>query len=125
MKYIITESRLESAILEYINREFIPDYGWNEKDVYQNELDKWGDLVFFINDQDSYVYYGCNAGSENDRLFDSYGSLYDYKCPLLSIYPNVSEQLSNYFGDTWKPIFKKWFEENTGFEVAELTDEID
>ena len=25
------------------------------------------------------------------------------------------------FGNIWKPIFKKWFEENTGLEVTQLT----
>ena len=123
MKYIITESRLESAILEYINREFIPDYGWN--DNYQEDVDRWGDLVFFINDVDSYSYYGCNARGRSDKYkyFDPKGHLHGYECPLLSIHPAVSQQLSNYFGDRWKPVFKKWFEENTGLIVNQITDD--
>jgi hypothetical protein len=127
MKYIITESRLEKAIMEYLDKEFIPDYGWYENTrtagTYQDDVDRWGDLVFFINDIDSYIYYGCNAGDENDKLFAGYGKLNEYKCPLLSIHPAVSQQLSDYFGDMWKPIFKKWFEENTGLPVSQLTDD--
>jgi hypothetical protein len=25
------------------------------------------------------------------------------------------------FGDRWLPVFKKWFENNTGLEVAQIT----
>ena len=122
MKYIITESKLESAIISYLNGNFYPDYGW--ADSYQEDVDKWGDLVFFINDVDSYIYYGCNMqefGEHNS--FEGYGSLNGFECPLLSIYPAVSEQLNNYFGDMWKPVFKKWFEENTGLIVNQITDD--
>ena len=121
MKYIITESKLESAIISYLNENFYPDYGWT--DSYQEDVDKWGDLVFFINDVDSYIYYGCNANAgPEDEFFAGYGHLHNYECPLLSIYPAVSQQLNSYFGDMWKPIFKKWFEENTGLTVNQITD---
>ncbi len=122
MKYIITESKLESAIISYLDENFYPDYGW--QDNYQEMIDKWGDLVFYINDVDSYIYYGCNAnGGPEDEFFASYGHLNTYKCPLLSIYPAVSQQLNSYFGGIWKPIFKKWFEENTGLTVNQITDD--
>ena len=115
MKYIITESRLEKAIMEYLDKEFIPDYGWYENDragTYQDDVD-------------SYIYYGCNAngGPEDEFFFSSYGHLHNYECPLLQVYPAVSQQLSDYFGDMWKPIFKKWFEENTGLTVNQITDD--
>ena len=50
MKYIITESKLESAIISYLDENFIPDYGWNNNTrhgSYQDDVDKWGDVVFF------------------------------------------------------------------------------
>jgi hypothetical protein len=121
MKVVITESRLEKLVTDYLDDLYYPDYGWANPDVYQKDVKQYGDLVFFIDDQDSYVYYGCNAGNENDKMFASYGHLYNYKCPLLSIYPRISERLDSTFGDIWKPIFKKWFENNTGLEVAQLT----
>ena len=122
MKYIITESKLESAIISYLDENFYPDYGWSYPDVYQRDVEQYGDVNFFINDQDSYIYYGCNAdneiinGPEDDHL-------YNYKCPLLSIYPRISQQLNSLFGDIWKPVFKKWFEENTGLIVNQITDD--
>ena len=122
MKYIITESKLESAIISYLNDNFYPDYGW--ADSYQEVVDIWGEVDFHINDFDSYIYYGCNAnGGPEDEFFASYGHLHYYKCPLLLIYPRVSEQLNNYFGNMWKPVFKKWFEENTGLTVNQITDD--
>jgi hypothetical protein len=127
MKYIITENKLESAIISYLNDNFYPDYGWkgnSKSDIgYQDEVDKWGEVDFYINDFDSYIYYGCNSGEKNDKNFEPSGKLEYYKCPLLLIYPRVSEQLNNYFGDMWKPIFKKWFEENTGLTVNQITDD--
>lgn len=121
MKYIITESKLESAIISYLDENFYPDYGWH--DSYQEYVDKWGDNVFFINDVESYIYYGCNAnGGPEDEFFADYGHLHNFECPLLSIYPAVSQQLNSYFGDMWKPVFKKWFEENTGLIVNQITD---
>jgi len=127
MKYIITESRLESAIISYLDENFTPDYGWNENTrhgSYQEDVDRYGDVVFFINDQDSYIYYGCNANDNTeDEYFSIYGHLHGHKCPLLVIYPKVSRHLDNYFGDMWKPIFKKWFEENTGLTVNQITDD--
>jgi hypothetical protein len=115
MKYIITESRLERAIIEYLNDNFYPDYGW--ADTYQKEIDKFGAVEFFINDIDSYIYYGCNYGLEDELHLKNHG------CPLLSIYPRISQQLNGLFGDIWKPIFKKWFEENTGLKVNQITDD--
>ena len=128
MKYIITESKLESAIISYLDENFTPDYGWNENTrhgSYQEDVDRYGDIVFFINDQDSYIYYGCNANDNtDDEYFLVYGHLHDHKCPLLVIYPKVSRHLDNYFGDMWKPIFKKWFEENSGLIVKQITDNL-
>jgi hypothetical protein len=121
MKYIITESKLESAIISYLDENFYPDYGWH--DSYQEYVDRWGDNVFFINDVESYIYYGCNAnGGPEDEFFADYGHLHNFECPLLSIYPAVSQQLNSYFGNMWKPVFKKWFEENTGLIVNQITD---
>jgi hypothetical protein len=124
MKYIITESRLESAIISYLDENFYPDYSWNKIEEYKRDLDKWGEIGFFIDDVESYTYYGCDARDEKheDKYFEPNGHLYNFECPLLSIYPKVSQQLNDYFGDMWKPIFKNWFEENTGLIVNQITD---
>ena len=126
MKVVITESRLESLIIDYLNDSYYPDYGWkgnSKSDIgYQDEVDKWGDVLFFVDDRESYIYYGCNANAgPEDEFFAGYGHLHNYECPLLSISPYMSQRLDSAFGDIWKPIFKKWFEDNTGLEVTQLT----
>jgi hypothetical protein len=121
MKVIISENRVDKVIRKYLDAEFTPDYGWDE--TTQLGVDKWGDAVFFINDVDSYIYYGCNANAgPEDEYFAGYGRLHNYDCPLLHIYPVVGEKLTSLFGKLWKPIFKQWFEENTGLEVKQITD---
>ena len=124
MKVIISEKRIDKIIRKYLDDLYYPDHGWAYPDVYRKDVDKYGDLVFFINDRDSYIYYGCNAGAgPEDGFFAGYGHLHNYKCPLLSIYPRVSGELTSLFGDKWKSVFKEWFEENTGLDVAEITDD--
>ena len=127
MKIIISENRVNQVIRKYLDETFYPDYGWNENTrhgSYQEDVDRYGDVVFFINDKDSYIYYGWNAnGVPEDELVDAYGHLYNYKCPLLSVYPSVSEKLTSLFGDKWLPVFKEWFEENSGLEVAQITND--
>lgn len=124
MKIVISESKLESLITDYLDDIYVPDYGWSYPDVYQKDVEQYGDINFFINDRDSYLYYGCNANAgPEDEFFAGYGHLHNYKCPLLLIYPKVGEELTRMFGNIWKPVFKKWFEDNTGLEVAQLTDD--
>ena len=127
MKIIISENRVNQVIRKYLDETFYPDYGWNENTrhgSYQEDVDRYGDVVFFINDKDSYIYYGCNAnGGPEDEFFAPYGHLHNYKCPLLSVYPSVSEKLTSLFGNKWLPVFKEWFEENTGLEVAQITND--
>jgi hypothetical protein len=39
---------------------------------------------------------------------------------LLLLTPWLSEQLNSLFGSRWKPIFKEWFEKNSGLEVKKM-----
>jgi hypothetical protein len=127
MKVIISENRIDKVIRKYLDDTYYPDYGWNENTrhgSYQEDVDRYGDLVFFINDVDSYIYYGCNANAgPEDEFFAGYGHLHNYKCPLLLIYPRVGQELTSLFGDKWKPVFKEWFEEKSGLHVAQITDD--
>ena len=122
MKVIISENKIDKVIRKYLDETYYPDYGWSNPDVYQTTIKQYGDCDFFINDLDSYIYYGYNSKT-NDYDFGPTGLLNGYKCPLLSIYPRVSEELTSLFGNRWKPVFKEWFEENTGLEVAQITDD--
>jgi hypothetical protein len=124
MKVIISENRIDKVIRKYLDDTYYPDYGWSYPDVYQRDIEQYGDVNFYINDQDSYIYYGCNAnGGPEDEFFAGYGHLNHYKCPLLSIYPRVGQELTSLFGNKWKPVFKEWFEEKSGLHVTQITDD--
>ena len=41
----------------------------------------------------------------------------------LIVWDRAAGPLTDWFGDMWKPIFKKWFEENTGLTVNQITDD--
>jgi hypothetical protein len=41
-------------------------------------------------------------------------------CPLVVIPTSIYEALEAYFGNLWKPIFKQWFQNHTGFTVKEI-----
>ena len=124
MKIIISENRVNQIIRKYLDETCYPDNGWSYPDVYQVGVKHYGDVVFFINDVDSYIYYGCNANAgPEDEFFAGYGHLHNYKCPLLLIYPRVGQELTSLFGNKWKPVFKEWFEEKSGLHVAQITND--
>ena len=95
MKYIISESKIESAIRKYLDDNYYPDYGWLEHEDYKAEYDQWGEVYFEVNDYVKYKYV-------------------DGKLTV-----GESPDLDNYFGDLWKDIFMTWFEEHTGLRVYE------
>lgn len=103
MKIIITENKYVQGILDFLETNYYPDYNWVSHSDYQHEVEEYGSVEFYINDSGSYVYIRKDDGG------------------VLIIYGVVSEPLNNLFGYKWVPIFKKWFEENTGLEVNEIT----
>jgi hypothetical protein len=122
MKVVITESRLEKVITDYLDDVFTPDDRWERNNESQYEVKNYGETFFFVEGDEAYVYYGCNANAgPEDEYFAPYGLLHKYECPLLMIYPYMAQKLNSIFGDIWKPIFKKWFEEHSGLEVVQLT----
>ena len=108
MKIIITESKYHEVILNYLDKAVYPDYNWGPElhKFYKDEIDKYGAHDFYINDVVGYSY------------IDTYGE-YKYMY-LLLIQPWLGEQLNSLFGSRWKPIFKEWFEKNSGLEVRKM-----
>jgi hypothetical protein len=105
MKVIISESKYEEGILNYLKADFYPDYDWGPElhSFYKEEVAKYGGIGFHINDQVGYEY--------RRELNDG----------IISVYSMVTEPLNNLFGYKWVPIFKTWFEENTGLKVNEVS----
>ena len=105
MKIIITESKYEEGILNYLKANYYPDYDWGPElhSFYKEDVKKHGGADFYINDQVGYEFHSRELNNS-----------------ILHVYSMVSEPLYNLFGYKWVPIFKEWFEENTGLEVNEV-----
>ena len=106
MKYIITESKINQIILNYLNDNVYPDYGWgpNLHNFYKGEIKRFNSYTFAINVDEAYTYYGLNNNNRN----------------VLEIYGWLSEKLTSLFGNMWIPVFREWFEDMTGLEINKL-----
>jgi len=113
MKYIITESKLEEIIVNYLNKM----YDVNNIDLFHpmayDDDEEWEDentIIFYeTDDVDSEDYdnecftrYDCDYFDSNDE-----NSKY---CPIVSVDDKYIRILDGYFADKWVPVFKKWFE---------------
>lgn len=103
MKYIISESRFSEFIYDYLTKNYYPDYNWGPElhDFYKKDIAKFGFYDFEINDRRGYAYRGQGR---NQLLVREW----------------ISEKLNSLFGDAWKPVFVKWFEDNSGLPVKEM-----
>jgi len=98
MKYIITESRLEKVVLDFLDSNLTPFDGWNPEE-YMDEVESSGELFLFLEeDSEDSIFYISENLNEKGRVFLP-DETYDY--------------LTDLFGKYWKPVFIKWFEENT------------
>lgn len=107
MKYIISESKLESFIEDYLNNSYHPDYGWGPElwEFYKGESEHYGYVDLTIDDVSAYQYlYKENEWEKNLPK-------------TLLIQPWVAEKLDDLFGNIWEPLFVNWFEKNSGLPV--------
>ena len=106
MKIIITESKYEEGILNYLKANYYPEYAWGPElhihSFYKIDVKKYGGIDFYVNGLSG---YGYQVNGRNR---------------VLNIDSLVCDPLYNLFGYKWVPIFKEWFEENTGLEVNEI-----
>jgi hypothetical protein len=108
MKYIISESRLDKFIYEYLNNSILPDYGFSEPEHYKNDVERWGYYDFKINDEIAYTYIlkPLNSISVAPKTILIEGWL--------------EKQLDDLFGNNWDRVFIKWFSNNTGLPVEHI-----
>jgi len=115
MKYLITESKLEGTIMNYLDELFdIDDLHWTHPYDYDDETGEEGEdenrIEFYIGDYEGtdegcFRYYFC------DYFFTTYISARD-SCPIISLESQYTNTLNSYFGDMWKEPFKKWIKLN-------------
>ena len=130
MKYLITESKLNQAIYEFMDELFGAEiHRLPSLDDYGDEL---VDAYDFVNDE----YYG-DEGS--DYLFSWTGEGYykslvkdghigktewrklESQAPIVEIFGiSAKDTLNGYFNNAWKPVFKQWFKDKTGMDYKTL-----
>ena len=117
MKIIITESKLNQAVIDYLNDTYntnnigwsygIDDWG-NEVDYaiefYEGDYEEGDNTVFRWYGEDYWI------SEEGELWTDEYIKEMKNKSPQLEIYDNtVYRTLNGYFGDKWKQPFIDWF----------------
>jgi hypothetical protein len=104
----LNEKDHNKFIYQYLTENYYPDYNWGPElhDFYREDIEKYGVYDFPIDDRYAYTYLG---------EWDGYDYLY-----TLAVHEWLNKELTSLFGDKWIPIFKKWFENNTGLEVREI-----
>lgn len=111
MKYIITESKLDETITNYLNELFdVDDISWTNPIEYDDETgEEWDDenrVIFYIGDYDGedegcFYWYDCDYFYPESSARDI--------CPTVNLEYQYENQLNGYFGDMWHEPFKKWF----------------
>jgi hypothetical protein len=135
MKYIITESKLNTSVYNFIDELFASEDG--NPEIYKlDSIDSDGrsliDSYDFVNN-DYYSDEGSEylftwTGKEYFKTIFSQGYITktEYEemlseSPVVSILDtDAKEKLNNFFGDLWKPVFKQWFKDKTGLDYKTL-----
>lgn len=106
MKYLITESKLEETITNYIDELFDVDNIKSIHPITGEMLDDNTRIIFYIGDYEGekygcFYWYSCDYFNPNSPASEM--------CPTVSLEVEYENQLNGYFGDMWKEPFKKWF----------------
>ena len=104
----LNDEELDELIYKHLTENYYPDYDWGPElyDFYKEDVRIHGSYEFPINDRIGYAYLGEWDG-------------YDYLHTLM-IAEWLTNELTSLFGDKWIPVFKQWFEDNSGLEVREI-----
>ncbi len=134
MKYLITESKLEQGIYDYLDELFSAENGNTEIHKLKSIDEDGNEMVGsydFVNDD----YYD---GDNQDYLFSWTDKPYyelitpnyitqDEMERLSKKAPNVEiinkdkvMTLNSIFGEMWKPIFNKWFQDKVNLPIKTL-----
>jgi hypothetical protein len=133
-KNMVTESKLNSTIYDFIDQAFASKDGdttifmLDSLDENGKEIDGAYDFVnkdYYSDEGDDYLfswtaaeYYELLALThitqrEKERLTNM--------APIIEMYEkNKLNVLNSYFGDIWKPVFKQWFKDKTGMDYKTL-----
>ncbi len=115
MKYTITESKLNSAIYEYIDQLFHNGYNIRMEAAEDEDGDPIEYAYDFIQENGGFGFLFTWTGKEyyekeGNENVTSFGKRWIDYAPVVEISEDeIIDQLKGMFGDMWVPIFKKWF----------------
>ena len=126
MKYLITESKLNSAIYEYIDQLFhegkkieMVKHTRPDDDTFE-DVEVGGAYDFFHKGEpDLFIWTGLEYYDNPKHKINADKWL--KLAPIVEIvaYEKV-DVLNNMFGDLWRPIFIKWFEDLFSLSIKTL-----
>jgi hypothetical protein len=133
MKYLITESKLEQVIYDYIDKLFAAENGKTEIHKLNSlgeDDDEIDDAYDFVNDDyydgDNQDYLFSWTGreyydNEKRKNYMSKGIKFIDLAPIVEIHDeNKIRTLNLIFNEMWKPIFNKWFQDKVNLPVKTL-----
>ena len=109
MRYIISESRLNDAMVklfnQYINVDEVKYYHPVEETEDGDEYEDLNRAIFYVgdvelDDAEIFRYYECDYFEPQSQIRE--------KCPLISLDYDMIDTFNNLFGDLWKEPFRKW-----------------
>ena len=130
MKYLITESKLDDVIYNYIDEMFAAENGSTKIHKLESINREDGGIIENLYDIVNDDYYG----NEGDYLFtwvgkkyyenhddQSFGGRFVEEAPIVEINDGGKiRKLDSYFGDLWRPVFIKWFEDKVNLPIKTL-----
>jgi len=133
MKYLITESKLEQVIYDYIDKLFAAENGKTEIHKLNSlgeDDDEIDDAYDFVNDDyydgDNQDYLFSWTGreyydNEKRKNYMSKGIKFIDLAPIVEIHDESKVRTLNLiFNEMWKPIFNKWFQDKVNLPVKTL-----
>jgi hypothetical protein len=132
MKVIITESKLEKVIYDFMDELFAAENGNTEIHKLESlsASEKLNEPIEgayeFVNDDyyehdQEYLFSWTGKEYYENHQRQSFGARLINEAPIVEIldYERI-KKLDSYFGDIWKPVFKKWFENKVNLPIKTL-----
>lgn len=132
MKVIITESKLDEVIYNYIDELFAAENGSTEIHKLDSlsasgELNEpIEDVYEFVNDNyyehdQEYLFTWSGKKYYENHTHQSFGRRLVDEAPIVEINDGGKvRNLDSYFGNLWRPVFIKWFKDKVNLPIKTL-----
>jgi hypothetical protein len=130
MKYLITESKLEQVIYDYIDKLFAAENGKTEIhklnciDEDGKDIDGAYDFVnddYYDGDNQDYLFSWTGKEYYENHQSQSFGARLVNEAPIVEILDkNKVMTLNSIFSEMWEPIFDKWFQDKVNLPIKTL-----